>query len=55
MAKKDKEHTKLHKIYKAGDKFHCGECGTEVNWGADCPGCKARINWDQVEVNVRRY
>jgi len=55
MTKKDKEHEKQHKIYKAGEKYHCGECGTEVHWGNDCPDCKINIDWNQVEILARRF
>jgi endogenous inhibitor of DNA gyrase (YacG/DUF329 family) len=56
MAKdqKDKEHTKLHQIYKAGDKYHCAECGSEVHWGKDCPECKLQIDWKQIDALMRR-
>ncbi len=54
MAKKDKEHAKLHKIYKSGEKYHCGECGAEVHWANDCPGCKAKIDWSQIEGITHR-
>ena len=54
MVKKDKEHEKLHKIYKAGDKYHCGECGAEVHWDNDCPECKLKIDWKQVEILAQR-
>ena len=54
VAKKDKEHKKLHEIYKAGEKYHCGECGSEVNFGNDCPTCNKKINWDQVNIFMRR-
>ena len=52
---KDKEHKALHQVYQAGDKFHCGECGTEVDYGKNCPMCKKELNWTQIEANVRRY
>jgi rubrerythrin len=54
VAKKDKEHTKLHQIYKAGDKYHCGECGSEVDFGNDCPTCHRKMNWAQIEATMRR-
>ena len=56
MAKteKEKEHDKAHQIYKAGDKYHCVECGTEVHWGNDCPECKLQIDWKQVDAVMRR-
>lgn len=46
----EKEHKKMHEIYKAGEKYHCGECGSEVNFGEDCPACNKRINWNQIET-----
>jgi rubrerythrin len=56
MAKdRDKEHKKLHQVYKAGDKYHCGECGTEVDYGKNCPMCKKELNWAQIEADIRRY
>jgi rubrerythrin len=58
MTKKDKdaekEHKKLHQIYKAGEKYHCGECGSEVHFGNDCPTCNKKIDWAQVQVMLRR-
>ena len=58
MAKKDKEqekeHKKLHEIYKAGEKYHCLECGSEVNFGHDCPTCSKKIDWDQIDIIMRR-
>ena len=54
-ARKEKEHKKLHEIYKAGDKYHCIECGTEVNFGKDCPTCEKTFNWDQIDVIMRRF
>ena len=54
MAKKDKEHEELHKIYKAGDKYHCGECGSEVKFGDNCPECNKKFNWSQIEIYTRR-
>ena len=54
MAKKDKEHKKLHEIYKSGEKYHCRECGSEVNFGNDCPTCNKKIDWAQIESNIRR-
>jgi rubrerythrin len=42
---KDKEHEARHKVYKAGDKYHCGECGAELVMGKDCPGCKTSFDW----------
>jgi len=51
---KDKEHERLHKIYKAGEKYHCGECGSEVHFGNDCPTCNGKIDWSQVEIILRR-
>ncbi len=50
----DKQHEKEHQVYKSGDKYHCVECGTEVNYGDNCPSCKANINWQQIEGQVRR-
>jgi rubrerythrin len=50
---KDKQHEKEHQIYKAGDRYQCIECGTEVNYGENCPNCKANINWHQIEGQVR--
>ena len=55
MAKKDKETQKLRQIYKAGDKFHCAQCGSEVNFGNDCPSCNVKIDWAQLRDDVRRF
>ena len=54
MAKKDKKHEELHKIYKAGDKYHCGECGTEVNFGDNCPECNKKFDWSKIDGYLRR-
>lgn len=54
MVEKDKEHEKQHEIVKAGDKYHCGECGSEVHLGNDCPGCNKEFDWSKVEIYVRR-
>jgi rubrerythrin len=53
---KDKEHEATLKVYKAGDKYHCGVCGAELNMGKDCPGCNASFDWDRIinEVQSRR-
>ena len=56
MAEKDekkKRHEKEHKIYKAGDKYHCIECGSEVEEYGDCPKCHAKFNWLEILGNVR--
>jgi rubrerythrin len=50
----EKEHEKMHKIYKSGDKYHCGECGAEVNFGENCPACKAGLNWEFFMGDVKR-
>ena len=51
--KKEKEHKEQHKVYRAGDKYHCAECGTEIHWGANCTNCNNEINWTQVEASLR--
>ena len=45
---KNKEHEAMHKVYKAGNKYHCSECGAELDWGKDCPSCKASFNWERI-------
>ena len=52
---KEKEHKKMHGVYKAGDKFHCGECSAEVNFGKSCPTCKVEFDWTKIERDLRRY
>ena len=52
---REKEHQELHKVYKAGDKYHCAECGTEIHWGSNCTNCEAKIDWVKVEASTRRY
>ena len=51
---KEKEHKIMHGVYKAGDKFHCGECSSEVNFGQSCPTCKTEFDWTKIEGNLRR-
>ena len=51
--KEEKEHKKAHKVYKAGDKFHCAECGAEIEYGKNCPTCKTEIDWIN-EASLRR-
>ena len=57
MAKHDKsaekEHKEKHQIYKSGDKYHCGECGTEVNFGDNCPQCKTHFDW-KIQIEQTR-
>ena len=50
-----KEHKIMHEVYKAGDKFHCGECSAELDLGKDCPNCKKEFNWAKIMSNVRYY
>jgi len=49
----EKKHKAEHQIYKSGDKYHCVECGTEVNWGDNCPQCKVNIDWKMVAEQTR--
>ena len=46
---KKKEHKIAHGVYKAGDKFHCGECGAELDFGKNCPTCKLEFDWTKIE------
>jgi hypothetical protein len=58
MAEKDdkkKQHEKEHRIYKAGDKYHCIECGSEVKEYGDCPKCHAKFNWLDILGNARPF
>ena len=50
---KEKEHKIAHGVYKAGDKFHCGECSTEVHYGKNCPTCQREFDWTQIEAYRR--
>ena len=53
--KEKKQHDKDHKIYKAGDRYVCGECGAEVTFEVpSCPTCKLHLNWSDIEGNIRR-
>jgi rubrerythrin len=58
MTKKDKqaekEHKESHKVYQAGGKYHCSECGAEIEFGTKCPTCKLDIDWKLVDTNMRR-
>lgn len=49
-----KEHQRMHEVYKSGDRYHCGECGAELNMGKDCPTCKKSFNWEMI-VGQARY
>ena len=51
---KEKEHKHQHEILKSGDKYHCGECGAEVDFGENCPSCKVGFDWTMVAGQVRR-
>ena len=51
---KVKEHEERRKIYKSGNKYHCAECGTEVNFGDNCPACKTGLNWEFLMGNMNR-
>lgn len=48
---KKKEHKIAHGVYKAGEKYHCGECGAELVFGKSCPTCKGEFDWAQIESN----
>ena len=48
-----KEHKLMHEVYKAGDRYHCGECGAEINFGKDCPVCKKSFNWETIAGQAR--
>jgi len=50
---KKKEHQHMHEVYKSGDKFHCGECGAELDVGKDCPTCKKGFNWEKITTQMR--
>jgi rubrerythrin len=52
--KAKEEHKRMHEVYKSGEKYHCGECGSELVMGKDCPTCKASINWEQI-IGQARY
>lgn len=47
-----KEHEKMHEVYKAGDRYHCGECGAELDFGKDCPVCKNSFNWKKITNGI---
>ena len=48
------EHKAQHKVYKAGDRYVCGECGAEVTYEVpDCPTCSVGLNWGEITKNVR--
>lgn len=50
----EKQHKADHKIYKAGDKYVCGECGAEVTYEVpNCPTCKVNFDWTDVLGNIR--
>ncbi|HUT66976.1 MAG TPA: hypothetical protein VMW86_00305 [Dehalococcoidales bacterium] len=35
-------------IIKAGDKYLCPHCRTEVPVKQDCPACKVEIDWSRI-------
>jgi len=51
---KAREHKIMHGVYKAGGKYHCGECSTEIDFGDSCPTCKKEFDWAKVEASIRR-
>jgi len=48
-----KEHKVMHEVYKSGGKYHCGECGVELDMGKDCPSCKKGFNWEKITGQAR--
>ena len=48
-----KEHKVMHEVYKSGGKYHCGECGVELDMGKDCPSCKKGFNWEKITGQTR--
>ena len=50
---KKKEHKHMHQVYKSGNKYHCGECGAELDFGKDCPTCKTNIDWAKITGQAR--
>jgi len=50
---KKKEHEHMHEVYKSGDRYHCGECGAELDMGKDCPTCKVSFNWEKITGQAR--
>lgn len=52
---KDKESKRKGTVKKSGNKYLCGECGYEVEFGHDCPTCRAEFDWKTIESQVRRY
>lgn len=49
----EREHKAMHEVYKAGDRYHCGECGAELDMGKDCPTCKKSFNWERIIGQAR--
>jgi rubrerythrin len=50
---REKEHKRMHEVYKSGDRYHCGECGAELELGKDCPTCKASFDWGKITGQTR--
>ena len=49
----EKKHKEAHQIYKSGNKYFCVECGSEVNFGENCPQCKVGVDWKIVTEQAR--
>jgi len=50
---KDKEHKHMHEVYKSGGRYHCGECGAELEMGKDCPSCMKSFIWEKITGQTR--
>jgi len=50
---RDKEHKLMHEVYKSGDRYHCGECGAELEMGQNCPTCKKGFNWEKITTQIK--
>jgi len=42
-------------VKKEEGKFICTECNTRIPAKEEyCPGCKRRVNWDKVNIELHR-
>ena len=51
-----KKEIKKVTVSKAGERYLCGECGSEVEYGHEsCGTCKNKIDWNQIKIQMRTF
>ena len=56
MAKdKKKDQDKTCGVSEKGGKYFCEACQAEVPHDEDCPTCKRHVNWDLVNVQMKKF